>query len=88
MVEIKQGFILSRCITVKLHPSTSDLGGTMPFRITPPRQITLVISVALVIIALIIRFAGLELPQAINHPFGVVLLGYLVLLAGNLLEGV
>ena len=88
MVEITQGPIPSLCITVKLHPSTSDLGGTMPFRITPPRQITLIISVALVIIALIIRFAGLELPQAINHPFGVVLLGYLVLLAGNLLEGV
>jgi hypothetical protein len=88
MVEITQGLIPSLCITVKLHPQRPILGGTMPFRITPPRQITLIISVALVIIALIIRFAGLELPQAINHPFGVVLLGYLVLLAGNLLEGV
>jgi hypothetical protein len=33
------------------------------------------------------RFSGLEIPAAINHPFGTLLLAYLVLLAGNLVEG-
>jgi hypothetical protein len=60
----------------------------MPFRLTPPAQITLLISLALVIIALVFRFSGLELPATINHPFGILLLGYLVLLAGNLVEGI
>jgi hypothetical protein len=59
----------------------------MPFRLTPPTQITLLISVVLVVLALVFRFSGLEIPAAINHPFGVLLLGYLVLLAGNLIEG-
>ena len=60
----------------------------MPFRITPPSQLTLLLSVVLAIIALVFRFSGLELPEAINHPWGVLLLGYLVLLAGNLIEGI
>jgi hypothetical protein len=60
----------------------------MPFRLTPPAQITFIISVVLVIIALIFRFSGVEIPAAINHPFGTLLLGYLVLLAGNLIEGI
>jgi hypothetical protein len=60
----------------------------MPFRLTPPAQITLIISVVLAVVALIFRFSGIELPPAINHPFGTLLLGYLVLLAGNLFEGI
>ncbi len=60
----------------------------MPFRITPPSQLTLLLSVVLAIIALVFRFSGLELPEAIHHPWGVLLLGYLVLLAGNLIEGI
>jgi hypothetical protein len=60
----------------------------MPFRLTPPAQITFIISVVLVIIALIFRFSGVEIPAAINYPFGALLLGYLVLLAGNLIEGI
>ena len=60
----------------------------MPFRITPPAQLTLLLSVVLAIIALVFRFSGLELPEAINHPFGALLLAYLVLLAGNLVEGI
>ena len=59
-----------------------------PFRLTPPTQVTLLISVVLVILALVFRFSGLEIPAVINHPFGTLLLGYLVLLAGNLLEGI
>ena len=60
----------------------------MPFRITPPTQLTLLLSVVLAILALVFRFSGLEIPAVINHPFGALLLGYLVLLAGNLFEGI
>lgn len=51
-------------------------------------QITLIISVVLAILALVFRFSGLEIPEVINHPFGALLLAYLVLLAGNLIEGI
>lgn len=72
----------------KLAFSTSALrGDTMPFRITPPKQLTLLLSGVLAIPALVFRFSGLEIPAAINHPFGTLLLAYLVLLAGNLVEG-
>ena len=61
---------------------------TVPLRLTPPAQITLIISLVLAFLALIFRFSGIELPPATNHPFGTLLLGYLVLLAGNLFEGI
>ena len=75
-------------IGLAILTSTLWGGDAMPFRITPPTQLTLIVSVALVILALIFRFSGLEIPAAINHPFGALLLGYLVLLAGNLVEGI
>jgi len=61
----------------------------MPFRLTPPTQLTLLISVVLAIAALIFRFTGLDLPGGLaTHPFATLVLGYLVLLAGNLFEGI
>ncbi len=60
----------------------------MPFQISAPTQLTLLISVVLAILALVFRFSGLEIPAVIHHPFGTLLLGYLVLLAGNVLKGV
>ena len=60
----------------------------MPFQISAPTQLTLLISVVLAILALVFRFSGFEIPAAINHPFGTLLLGYFVLLAGNVLKGV
>jgi hypothetical protein len=59
----------------------------MPFRITPPTQITLIISVVLAILALVFRFSGVEIPVVGTHPFATLLISYLVLLAGNLFEG-
>ncbi len=60
----------------------------MPFQISAPTQLTLVISLVLAILALVFRFSGFEIPAVINHPFGTLLLGYLVLLAGNVLKEV
>ena len=57
-------------------------------RLTPPKQVTFFISVALVIIAIVFRY----LAYRGNSPFPTggyltLLIGYLVLLAGNVLEG-
>ena len=60
----------------------------MPFRITPPAQVTLLISVLLAILALIWRFSGVEIPGVGTQPFATLMIGYLVLLAGNLFEGI
>jgi hypothetical protein len=60
----------------------------MPFRISPPTQITLVVSVALAILALVARYSGIAIPFIGEHTFGTLLISYLVLLAGNLIEGI
>jgi hypothetical protein len=60
----------------------------MPFRITPPAQLTLAISVILAILAAILHYTGISIPVVGAHTFGLLLLGYLVLLAGNLIEGI
>ena len=58
------------------------------FRLTPPKQITFFISVALFIIAVVLRYLAYRGNSPI-HTGGylVLLIGYLVLLAGNVLEG-
>lgn len=58
------------------------------FRLTPPKHVTFFISVVLAVVAVAIHFAKIELPVFPTHGFLILLLGYLVLLAGNLLEGV
>jgi hypothetical protein len=57
-------------------------------QLSAPTQITFLISIVLAVIALVFRFAGLEIPAAIHHPFGTLLLGYLVLVAGNVFRGI
>jgi hypothetical protein len=62
----------------------------MPFRLTPPTQLTFIISVALVILAVVARvlvYMDIEMPVFPTGGFLLLLIGYLVLLAGNLLEG-
>ena len=64
------------------------LGDTMPFRLTPPTQLTLLISVILAVLAAILHYTGISLPLLGTHHFAFLLLAYLVLLAGNLLDGI
>jgi len=63
-------------------------GNNMPFRLTPPTQLTLLISVVLAILAAILHYTGVSLPVVGTHTFGLLLIGYLVLLAGNLIDGI
>jgi hypothetical protein len=54
--------------------------------LTPPKHVTLYISVAIAIIAIIIHYAKIDIPH-VHSGFVILLIGYLVLLAGNLLKG-
>ena len=54
---------------------------------TPPTRLTFILSVVLVILALLVRYAHVSIPLVSAHVFETLLIGYLVLLAGNLLRG-
>jgi hypothetical protein len=59
-------------------------------QLTPPRQLTFYVSVALAIVAVVVRFLaykGMQMPLFPTGGFLILLIGYLVLLAGNLFEG-
>lgn len=58
----------------------------MPFRLTPPKQITLLISMGLAMLAVASRYSGYPIPVVRGHTFVILLIGYLVLLVGNLIE--
>ena len=60
----------------------------MPFQLTPPDQITFIISVVIAAVAVILHYANIAIPHVTHTNFVLLLLGYLVLLAGNLFKGV
>jgi hypothetical protein len=55
--------------------------------LTPPTRFTFVISLVLVILALLVRYAHVAIPFVGAHVFETLLAGYLVLLIGNLFRG-
>jgi hypothetical protein len=63
-------------------------GSTKAFRLTPPTQLTLLISVVPAILAALLHYTGISIPIVGTHTFGLLLLGYLVLLAGNMIDGI
>ena len=54
-------------------------------RLTAPTQITFFISVVIAVIAAVIHYAHLTIPH-VHSGFVILLIGYLVLAAGNLLD--
>jgi hypothetical protein len=59
----------------------------MSFELTAPRKVTLIISIILAVIAAVIHYANI--PNPITHSgFVILLLGYLVLLSGNVIRGI
>ena len=52
--------------------------------LTPPTRLTFILSVVLVILALLVRYAHVSVPVVSAHVFETLLIGYLVLLVGNL----
>jgi hypothetical protein len=61
------------------------------FPLTPPKQLTFLISVVLAIAAIVVRYlvyTGVQMPPAFpTGGFLLLLLAYLVLVVGNLFEG-
>ena len=55
--------------------------------LTPPTRLTFILSVALVMLALLVRYAHVSVPVVSAHVFETLLIGYLVLLVGNLFRG-
>jgi hypothetical protein len=55
--------------------------------LTPPTRLTFIVSVALAILALLVHYGHVSIPVVSAHVFETLLIGYLVLLAGNLFRG-
>ncbi len=55
--------------------------------LTPPTRFTFAISVALAILAVLVHYAHVKIPVVSAHVFETLLVGYLVLLIGNLFRG-
>ena len=55
--------------------------------LSPPTRLTLAVSLILVILALLVRYAHISIPVVSAHVFEALLIGYVVLLVGNLFRG-
>jgi hypothetical protein len=55
--------------------------------LTPPKQITLLISVLVAIFAALVHWGVIPVTQ-LHSGFTVLLIGYLILLAGNVVRGI
>jgi hypothetical protein len=55
--------------------------------LTPPTRVTFIVSVILAIMALLVQYAHVSIPVVSAHVFETLLIGYLVLLVGNLFRG-
>ncbi|HKA99317.1 MAG TPA: hypothetical protein VKD02_00930 [Methyloceanibacter sp.] len=55
--------------------------------LSPPSQITLILSVLFAVLALLVRYAGVAIPVVSGHSFETMLAAFLLLLAGVLFRG-
>ena len=55
--------------------------------LSPPTQVTFIVSLLLVILALLVRYADVAIPIVSGHSFETLLVGFLLLLAGVLFRG-
>ena len=56
-------------------------------RLTPPSRAIFILSVLLAVLALLVRYAHVSIPIVSTHSFETLLIGFLLLLAGNLFRG-
>jgi hypothetical protein len=61
-------------------------GGNMPLDLSAPKVITFSVAVVIALIAAIIHYAHLSVP-VVHSGFTLLLVGFLVLAAGNVLRG-
>ena len=55
--------------------------------LTPPSQVTLILSVLLAILALLVKYAGAAIPVVSGHSFETMVAAFVLLLAGVLFRG-
>ena len=55
--------------------------------LTPPSRAVFFLSVLLAVLALLVRYAHIAIPVVSHYPFETLLVGFLLLLAGNLFKG-
>ena len=76
---------ICRDLNAKRHQRA--LGASEAMNLTPPSQLAFVLSVFLVILALLVRYAHVAIPVVSNHSFETLLAGFLLLLAGVMCRG-
>jgi hypothetical protein len=59
----------------------------MPLELSAPKNVTFIVSVVIAVIAAIIHYAHIQIPFS-HTGFGILLVAYLILAAGNVLRGV
>ncbi len=59
----------------------------MPLELSAPKTVTFIVSVVIAVIAAVIHYARLDIPF-VHSGFTLLLVGFLVLAAGNVLRGV
>jgi len=55
--------------------------------LTPPSKLACLLALLLAILALLVRYAHVAIPVVSSHSFETLLVGFLILLAGNLFRG-
>jgi hypothetical protein len=55
--------------------------------LSPPSQVTFILSVLLAVLALLVRYADVAIPVVSGHSFETMLVAFLLLLAGVLFRG-
>lgn len=55
--------------------------------LTPPAQVTFILSVLLAVLALLVKYAGASIPVVSGNSFETMLVAFLLLLAGVLFRG-
>jgi len=64
------------------------MGGHMSLELSAPKNVTFIVSVVLALVAVVVHFANVDLPISPTQGFLILLVGYLVLAAGNVMRGV
>jgi hypothetical protein len=55
--------------------------------LSPPSQLTFLLSVFLAVLALLVRYASVAIPVVAGHSFETILIAFLLLLAGVMFRG-
>jgi hypothetical protein len=59
----------------------------MAYWLTPPSRAIFFLSVLLALLAVLVRYAQVTIPIVSTHSFETLLIGFLLLLAGNIFRG-